>query len=106
MFDISWGRSFRNCAGVSRRDALKVGALAAGGLTMADLLRAESAAAEAGKQIKRKSVICFWLDGGPTNHETWTRNPKPPANTGDHLVPFPRAYRELSCANSSHEQHR
>lgn len=78
MFNISWGRSFRNCAGVSRRDALKVGALAAGGLTTADLLRAESQAAEAGRQTKRKSVICFWLDGGPTNHETWDPKPQAP----------------------------
>jgi uncharacterized protein (DUF1501 family) len=79
MFDISWGRSSRNCAGVSRRDALKVGALAAGGLTMADLLRAESLAAEAGRDVKRKAVICFWLDGGPTNHETWDPKPEAPS---------------------------
>ena len=55
MLDIRFGHSFRNCAGVSRRDALKVGALTVGGLTQADFLRAQSQAAKSGSTGNKKS---------------------------------------------------
>jgi uncharacterized protein (DUF1501 family) len=79
MLDIQFGHSFRNCAGVSRRDVLKVGALTVGGLTQADWLRVQSRAARSGSTGNKKSVICFWLDGGPTNFETWDPKPQAPS---------------------------
>ena len=39
----------RRCDGVSRRDFLKIGSLGWGGLTLADVLRAESRAAADGR---------------------------------------------------------
>ena len=42
------GRKYRLCDGVSRRDVLKIGALAMGGLTLPELLRRE---ARAGRRL-------------------------------------------------------
>lgn len=80
MLDITLGRKSRNCAGVTRRNMLKVGALTAGGLTLADSLRLRAEAARAGKPSNNKSVICFWLDGGPTHMETFDPKPNAPSD--------------------------
>lgn len=56
----------------NRRQAIVAGAI--GGLTLADLLRAEDAA---GVQSSVKSVINIHLDGGPPQHDTI--DPKPDA---------------------------
>ena len=51
------------CDGMTRRDMLKVGALAVGGLTLTDLLRAEQAAGSNKKSAK--SVIMVYMCGAP-----------------------------------------
>lgn len=78
MLNIELGRSHRNCEGVSRRDVLRVGALSFGGMTLAGALQNEALAKAANRSTKKKSVICFWLDGGPTHHETWDPKPNAP----------------------------
>lgn len=72
MLQISTGNPKRNCAGVTRRAALKAGFLGLSGLTLGDLLhlRANGAATK-----NNKSVILIWLDGGPSQLETY--DPKP-----------------------------
>lgn len=74
MLQIQQVSGGANCQGVSRRTALKAGFLGLAGLTLADLhrLRAEGAA-----QKNDKSVILIWLDGGPSQLETY--DPKPDA---------------------------
>ena len=64
----------------SRRDFVKVGSLGMLGLSLglSDLFRLE--AAHAAPAAKAKHVILVWLDGGPTQHETF--DPKPNAPTG------------------------
>ncbi|NNE90624.1 MAG: DUF1501 domain-containing protein [Verrucomicrobiales bacterium] len=74
MITIPSGSNARFCDGRSRRNFLQAGALAAGGVSLADLLRAE-AGASSGKQ---GSVVMVYLPGGPTQHETF--DPKPDAN--------------------------
>lgn len=64
------------CDGVTRRDFLQVGGLSVLGLTMADLLRAQ---AQAGPNKRKKSVILYWMDGGPTHMETYDPKPDAPA---------------------------
>jgi hypothetical protein len=50
MIDVSLSSQRSHlCNGVSRRDFLRVGSLAVGGLSLADLLRARAAAAESGQ---------------------------------------------------------
>jgi hypothetical protein len=75
-------RGIRLCDGVSRRDAMRVGGLGALGLSLPQLLQARSAnaASGAGRAFGRaKSVILFWLGGGPAQHETWDPKPDAPA---------------------------
>lgn len=76
MLEIQHGSNGRNCQGLSRRTALKVGVLGLGGLTLADQLAAEAAASS---PKKRKSVILMWLDGGPSQLETYDPKPEAPA---------------------------
>ena len=66
-----------NCEGVSRRDVLKVGALSAFGLTLADFLRLERASADAKSPLKDKNCILLFMNGGPSHIDSW--DPKPDA---------------------------
>lgn len=63
--------SERNCAGMLRRNFLKIGSLAGLGLTLPGLLKQRAADAAAGKTVKSTSVIWLWLSGGPTHIETF-----------------------------------
>jgi len=74
MLQITSGRNSRNCQGQSRRTAMKAGFLGCLGLSLSDLLRLQ-AEGKAGKN--GKSVILMWLDGGPSQLETY--DPKPDA---------------------------
>jgi hypothetical protein len=69
-----FGKPYRLCDGIIRRHFLTAGALGLGGLTLADLLRAEAAA---GKGRTGKSIINIHLDGGPPHLDTI--DPKPDA---------------------------
>lgn len=74
MFDLLDPRRQRaKCDGSSRRDFLKVGTLGLfGGITLPHLLRAQSQAAEAGKQSKKvPSIVLLFLDGGASQFETF-----------------------------------
>lgn len=62
-----------------RREFLRVGGLALGGLTLADLL-ASRAAAETGRLTTGKSVIFLFMHGGPSQIETF--DPKMTAPEG------------------------
>jgi hypothetical protein len=65
------------CPGpVSRREFLRVGALALGGLTLPDLLAAHEAA---GSTPPDTSVILFWMWGGPSHLETYDLKPDAPS---------------------------
>ena len=58
------------CDGVSRRDFLRIGGLALGGLSLPGLLRAEAAAAVRGRApaSRQKSVIMVFLADGVELH--------------------------------------
>src|SRR6516164_3970388 len=73
------GSLVRTCDGVSRRNFLRVGALGVGGLTLADLLRARSAAADQGVSTKDTAVILLWLAGGPSHIDMYDLKPQAPA---------------------------
>ncbi|RIK77696.1 MAG: DUF1501 domain-containing protein [Planctomycetota bacterium] len=72
------GRSTRLCDGITRREVLRVGALAFGGLTLADVLRAR-AGASAKAASSAKSVIMVWLRGGPSHIDSYDMKPDAPA---------------------------
>jgi hypothetical protein len=61
------GTNYRCCDGLSRRSFLRVGFLGLAGLTLADHLRLQAAAAEKGESTKDTAVILVWLGGGPSH---------------------------------------
>ena len=75
MLELGRGK-IRTCQGVSRRRLLTVGGLGVMGLTLADALRAE--AAPGAGTGRPKSCIFVWLDGGPSQYETFDPKPEAP----------------------------
>ena len=63
--------------GSSRRTILKAGTLGALGLSAADLFRLK---AEGKAKPNDKSVILIWLDGGPSQFETYDPKPEAPSD--------------------------
>ena len=75
MLRIAQTSSFSGCGSVSRRTALSVGSCAALGLSLPQLLATESATGR-----REKSVILIWLDGGPSQLETYDPKPEAPSD--------------------------
>ena len=63
------------CDGVTRRDFLKIGGLALGGLSLPQLLQAE---AQAGVSRSHKAVIMVFLAGGPPHLDMFDMKPDAP----------------------------
>ncbi len=70
------GRDVACCDGLPRRGFLKLGALAFGGLSLAEVLALRAQAGQA--TSTPKSVIFFELAGGPTHFETYDPKPNAP----------------------------
>ena len=83
MFAL-FGKPYRR-HGVSRRQFLTAGALGLGGLTLADLLRAEAAA---GVGASGKAVINIHLDGGPPHLDTIDLKPDAPVEIRGEFKPI------------------
>lgn len=65
------------CAGrLGRREFLKAGGLALGGLTLADVLAGRAAAGESARDT---AVIVLYLHGGPSQLETYDLKPEAPS---------------------------
>ncbi|HZO86997.1 MAG TPA: DUF1501 domain-containing protein [Chthonomonadaceae bacterium] len=84
MFEIELGK-YKDCDGITRRDFIRVGSLAAFGITLSGLLEAQARAAAPkgapGKQApgarRDVSIILLWMGGGPSHIDTF--DPKPDA---------------------------
>jgi uncharacterized protein (DUF1501 family) len=84
MFTL-FGKPYRHCDGITRRHFLMAGALGLGGLTLADVLRAEAAA---GKGTSGKAIINVHLDGGPPHLDTIDPKPDAPAEVRGEFKPI------------------
>ncbi len=71
------GRPRKNERHLARRSAIKVGTLGAFGFSLADLMSLKASQPSQKSKLNDKSVILIWLDGGPTQFETY--DPKPDA---------------------------
>jgi hypothetical protein len=75
--------AFRTCQGISRREILQVGGVAALGLTFADGWRprpASAAGVYGSDHDKNRSCIFIFLSGGPSHFETFDPKPSAPVN--------------------------
>jgi uncharacterized protein (DUF1501 family) len=67
MLTLSHPGRERNCQGLTRRDFLRIGSLALGGLTLPGLLAARAASARS--LVKDRAVVLLFLQGGPSHIE-------------------------------------
>jgi hypothetical protein len=73
------------CDGRSRRDFLKIGGLAMGGMSLPDLLRAETAQ---GQRPGHKAVIMVFLPGGPSHQDIFDIKPDAPSEIRGEFKPI------------------
>ena len=91
-----WGSGGDNryCDGRSRREFLKIGGLAMGGLSLPGLLQAEAQAWGAsptggrGAGSSHKSVIMIYLTGGPGHQDTFDLKPDAPEGIRGEFKPI------------------
>ena len=83
MLSLFDPRPDRTCAGMNRRELLRIGSLGLGGLTLSQLLASRGEAANA-SPLRDKSVVLLFLQGGATHIETF-----------DPKMSAPREYRAM-----------
>ena len=86
MLSITAGAR-RLCDGLNRREVLSVGGAGLLGLALPDLLRA--GVEQQGKvSPKAKSLIVFFLEGGPAHQDLWDMKPDAPAEVRGEFKPI------------------
>ncbi len=78
MLDIFFSKRDQRCDRVTRRDFLRVGGLTALGVSLADILRAQSADSTP-RGARAKSVVLVYLGGGLSHHDSFDLKPDAPA---------------------------
>jgi hypothetical protein len=82
-----WGeKRGKFCDGLSRRSFLKVGALAVGGLTLAELLRLRAQGGQAG--VAEKAIVMVYLNGGPSHIDLYDMKPEAPVEYRGEFKPI------------------
>ena len=76
----------KRCDGVSRRSFLQAGAMGLGGLTLADVLRADE---HSGRGSSNKAIINIHLDGGPPQMDMIDPKPEAPKEIRGEFTPIP-----------------
>jgi hypothetical protein len=74
-----------HCDGIARREFLKIGGMAAGGLSLAQLLKLE---AQAGTGRSHKAVINIYLPGGPSHIDMFDLKPDAPREIRGEFKPI------------------
>lgn len=77
----------RTCDGISRRGFLRVGSLAAGGLSLAHWAQQKSLGADGSRP--KKAVIQVWLAGGPSHVDMYDLKPGAPLEYRGEFRPIP-----------------
>ncbi|GIW97808.1 MAG: hypothetical protein KatS3mg111_1141 [Pirellulaceae bacterium] len=89
-----FGRPARYCDGLSRRGFLTIGGLSfgLGGLSLADILRAEASGKTSGRQsttgLGHKAVINVFLAGGPPHQDMWEIKTEAPSEIRGEFRPI------------------
>ena len=74
---------------LSRRSVLQAGSLLLGGLGLGDLFRLRAEGATRGQASADTAVILVWLEGGPSQLETYDMKPQAPAEYRGEFRPIP-----------------
>src|SRR5438874_2334043 len=85
MLTIQGGNGGTFCDGMSRREFLKIGGLALGGMSLMDILAAE---AKAGVKQNHKSIIMVFLPGGPPHQDMFDLKPDAPSDIRGEFKPI------------------
>jgi hypothetical protein len=80
------GPTFRFCDGVSRRNFLQIGALAAGGLMLPQALNAAPTTSRG--RLRHKAVIMVYLSGGISHQDTFDLKPAAPKEVRGEFDPI------------------
>lgn len=80
-----FGNRQNYCDGIDRRSFLQLGAMGIGGLTLADLFRAE---ADAGVRSSNKAIINIHLGGGPSHQDMFDLKPQAPVEFRGEFSPI------------------
>ncbi|CAN5707398.1 DUF1501 domain-containing protein [soil metagenome] len=72
----------RLCDGLNRRELLRIGAASLLGLSLPEVLRA------AAEKARAKSMILFFLEGGPAHQDLWDMKPEAPENVRGEFRPI------------------
>lgn len=95
MLTLHTGPVSKNCQGFTRRAALKAGFLGIAGLGLPEYLRARQGQPAVSSE---KAAILIWLDGGPSQLETYDPKPDAPA---EYRGPFGVAKTRIPGVNLS-----
>ena len=99
MLSLQGGAHRGTCDGLTRRDMLRIGGLAMGGLSLPQLLRAEEETSrKTGAKPSHKAVIMVFLAGGPSQFETFDPKPDAPSEIRGE---FPRSRRPCRASRSA-----
>jgi hypothetical protein len=79
------GEKTRYCDGIHRRSFLRIGGLALGGMSLPEVLRAES---DAGIRSSNKAIIMILLPGGPPHLDMYDLKPDAPAEIRGEFKPI------------------
>lgn len=79
------GKQAQFCDGLSRRNFLRVGGLAMGGLALPQILQAEQAS---GVAKSHKGIIMIFLPGGPPHQDMWDLKPDAPSEIRGEFNPI------------------
>src|SRR5258708_1465254 len=85
MLTIRGGGTGTFCDGMSRREFLKIGGLALGGLSLPELLAAE---AKAGIRASQKAIIMVYLPGGPPHQDMFDLKTDAPSEIRGEFKPI------------------
>ncbi len=80
MLRVQTGHRFRHSAGISRRGVVQLGLAGIASVGLPDFLRAKTLSQAAGFHEKDTSMILVWLQGGPSQLDTYDMKPNAPAD--------------------------
>ena len=80
-----WGPETKLCDRVSRREILKIGALGLGGMSLPQLLQAES---QSGSSKRQKAVIMIYMCGAPSHQDMYDLKMDAPAEIRGEFRPI------------------